>query len=644
MTLQFDIVNEGRIQKITCEIKDLEYTVNYSEISKNTSGEAIIGWLPITNGQFKKTEPRYFGSTGYKAYYNRIPTELSSKIKVWSTYYGNMLELTKDSKFFGEKQTQGGNQNYIGVDTYVTDRQGQRKKFGKFLWAYEEIEDPQHPGQYVPRVWYGGLYNLPMPDDLGACASLDFGSRNPNGAYSSDDPPRVAFWKIDVFDDVTTSPTFGQTFPVIIESFKQPTGYSTQGALFFDARLIDGVTPSPIPNSNNPKRNSTPSGWGGRRNPNTNWDTVTTVPFGLNATVNFGEHGLNLYYTDAQNLDRLCELMWSTDLIQRFKNVQYSPSTGIVSINKLPIIPDATGSAEVIKYCGTRATGTVSDYETLGGAAHGNLRNVTAYGVPCDRGWQHTSSTLYIPPFFNSFLDFEPYTKISIRLPFIGTVAIPTNSVMGGWMFCNYLIDCLTGNCVAQIYARSMRNDEESEHDMFGETNGYHLIGQYSGNCALPMAITGDSTGAYQTVGAITGFASNAAGSLIGGVTSTSQNPWLGAAGSFTKSAVDFGLQMATIQHQPQIIGSLNANISCLSDLTCRVFITRPWDVVPGKWEDGLFTGESLIKQAGLESFSGGKVSQYDGMTRGLILGNIEGASEAEMNEIRAQFAGGVIL
>jgi hypothetical protein len=76
--------------------------------------------------------------------------------------------------------------------------------------------------------------------------------------------------------------------------------------------------------------------------------------------------------------------------------------------------------------------------------------------------------------------------------------------------------------------------------------------------------------------------------------------------------------------------------------------ITRPWDVVPGEWKtisgERVFTGDELLKQAGLESFSGGIVAQYEGMTKGLILGSIKGATEVEMNEIRSAFAGGVIV
>ena len=161
----------------------------------------------------------------------------------------------------------------------------------------------------------------------------------------------------------------------------------------------------------------------------------------------------------------------------------------------------------------------------------------------------------------------------------------------------------------------------------------------------MPMAITGNSMGGQAQVGALTGFASNAAGSIISGVATGNA---IGAAGGIATSGIAAALSTLTAPKDTKLIGTLSANTTPMTDMTCRVMITRPFDVVPGSWQnvDGqrVFVGTELIEQAGLESFAGGKVSQYSGMTKGLILGDVAGATGEEMNAIRAAFAGGVIV
>lgn len=644
MELNF-LYNDGNhFKKLRFIVTDLDYTVPYSQINVNRDGEAQMGWLPRQTGGWKTTVPRYFGSINQKSYYNRIPAELRSKIQHWDGE--NVYELNKTSSFLGTTVTQGQITNYTGVDLY-SQSEGTMKKVCKFGWAYTEIDNP-NPGQTgkVPRIWYSGLQTFRLPDDVGEFygGTLNFGSYNANQAYSESDKPKISLWTIKVQDDITGSPTYGQEFPVLVEAFYQPTGYSTQGAIFIDVRALIGTEDvNPTPNASDPKKNSTPSGWGGNRNVASGSDTITTIPAGMDTTVNWGAHGIFLYATTLTELSELSDILWSDDLITKFKNTMYSPASGIIAIHKIPFTPIFQSmNSEPIKICGlTLENVPVGGYSSVGGAITPNIETATASAWRINRGWQLDSNPIYIEPFFNSFLDFEPYTQISIRLPFIGTVALPTNTCMGGYIKANYLIDCLNGNCIAQIYARSMRNVQNASDG----ADGWQLIGQYSGNCAMPMAITGNSMGGQAQVGALTGFASNAAGSIISGVATGNA---IGAAGGIATSGIAAALSTLTAPKDTKLIGTLSANTTPMTDMTCRVMITRPFDVVPGSWQnvDGqrVFVGTELIEQAGLESFAGGKVSQYSGMTKGLILGDVAGATGEEMNAIRAAFAGGVIV
>lgn len=654
MELNFFYANKGQYGKITLNAEELDYTVNYSQFSRYrpTAGDtSSYGWLPIENGNLKNTLPRFYGTISSKATYStaqgRFTQEFISKVRKFDG--NNVYALDRGANFIDKDQ----NNNYIGIDLYVQGDEG-KKKVCKFQWAVLEEDDPQHPGQKIPTSYFNGLYAFVCPSDelpenstVGTLSHL----QAQQGKYSAD--AKIALWIITVHDDVSGSPTYGQDFKVLVEAFSQPTGFSTQGIIMADMRCLTGVeNSSNIINGSDPKKNSTSTGWGGKRNVWSSSDNITQIPEAFNESVNFGDHGIFIYRMYKQDLEGLSGYLWADSTYAKFKNTMYSPSSGILSIHKVPYLTEFYGGniiRESIVICGEAVYSGLSQHlvwtegEDIPQVVN---ESYSAMGTRIKRGQQFQSVEseidpgFYVEPFFNSFLDFEPYTQISIRLPFIGTVAIPTNTCMGGYIRVNYLCDNANGNVIAQIYTRAMRNTEDTSSD------GWQIIGQYSGNCSLPMALTGNSMGSSGQMGAITGFASNAAGSILMGAAGAVA-PGVAAAG-VAASAIAAGIQYATAPKETRVIGSLSASTACLTDLSCRVMITRPWDVVPGDWSsDGgerIFSGDSLIKQAGLESFSGGKVGTYDGITKGLIRGSIDGATEVEMNEIRAAFAGGVIV
>ena len=53
--------------------------------------------------------------------------------------------------------------------------------------------------------------------------------------------------------------------------------------------------------------------------------------------------------------------------------------------------------------------------------------------------------------YFNNFLDFAPYTKVEIYLPFIGFETLDTDLVMGKTIKIQYAVDTYTGKCTAYV-------------------------------------------------------------------------------------------------------------------------------------------------------------------------------------------------
>lgn len=644
MELNFFYAHEGKYGKIVLNAEELDYTVNYSQLNRyrpTAANPSSYGWLPIQNGGLRQTLPRFYGTISHKATYSVLPDSLVSKINKFSGK--NTYSLDRYANFIDKDQLN----NYTGIDLYVQGDEG-KKKVCQFQWAVVEEDDPQHPGQKILSSYYNGLYAFlcPNPDGDLPTGSVVGNLSNLSGVagkYSAD--AKIALWIITVHDDVSGSPSYGQDFKVLVESFSQPTGFPSTGVIMADMRCLTGVdTPSNIINGSDPKTNSTPKGWGGNRSTASSSDSPTICPDAIKYSVNFGDFGIHLYACNDDNIDDLSGIIFNEYVHHLFDN--WDPKSGILSLHKLPYeaepMLDDQGRhrTEVVHIAGREAYAQGTKYKPL--SFIGDVENYLyeCLGDLIVGGQNRMSNPVPINPFFGSFLDFEPYTKVQVRLPFIGTVSVPTSACMGGELMVNYIFDNRNGNCVAQILCKSMRNLENEDSD------GFIIIGQYSGNCAMPAAICGNTTGGEARIGAVRGFASSAVAMGAAAALGTITAPV--ATAGIIGSAVNAGVNYATAPTTPDIIGSINCEAACMQDLTVRVLITRPVDVTPGDFDvvngERVFTASSLLDQKGLASYSGGTVSQYEGMTIGYIRGAIEGATETEMNAIKNAFLGGVIV
>lgn len=114
--------------------------------------------------------------------------------------------------------------------------------------------------------------------------------------------------------------------------------------------------------------------------------------------------------------------------------------------------------------------------------------------------------TFEIKPYYGSALDYSPYTKVSCFLPYIGTVQLNTDEVMGTTLQVKYRVDICSGSCVAKIFV-----------------NGSCLY-QYSGHCAINIPISASDFSSYVSsaisvaklaIGAATGAGMAAAASVL---------------------------------------------------------------------------------------------------------------------------------
>lgn len=187
-----------------------------------------------------------------------------------------------------------------------------------------------------------------------------------------------------------------------------------------------------IANSDNPNKNGNysdlpewkPSGGGDE-------DELDDSGITLNAN---GNSFIRWFAVTGQNLLSLIESFDSESVPAGFV-----PLDHIVGVYQAPFnIPDFSN-------CGSLENIFVGKYDT------------NVQGMPLlNQGSYSTTGVIvskYIEPTHNNFLDYEPYTSLSLYLPFCGSCNLDANLFVGKTVNVNYFFDIFSGDVIANVYA-----------------------------------------------------------------------------------------------------------------------------------------------------------------------------------------------
>lgn len=301
---------------------------------------------------------------------------------------------------------------------------------------------------------------------------------------------------------------------------------------------------------------------------------------------------ITMYNPTAAQLKSLSDYMWSNqfDLVT-YKKLFSDPMQSIIGLAIVPVAPSIAGSKNVM--FGTLDSGISMSYLS------------TNY-VQKDCG------SVSIDKYVGCFMDNDPYTKISIYLPFIGIRQLSADDVIGGSINVVYNIDVLTGACACFI-----------KHSSRG------VLYSYNGSCITNVPLTAvNFSGAIQNaVTAIGSMVGMAAGMATGAAPITAMS----IAGMMTSAA------NTAMNSKPQVqrSGNLGGSAGIMSILTPYVIIERPSLSVPNKVEK--FVGQTSNITMRLSDCSGFTMCDY------VHLDGLNATSE-EILEIESMLKAGVIL
>ena len=187
------------------------------------------------------------------------------------------------------------------------------------------------------------------------------------------------------------------------------------------------------------------------------------------------------YRLSKANVSALHGYLWSNDFITNLPKLFSDPFSAIVGIQAIPYISPQNESNVII---GTLDTNIVAN-------------KVSIYYVTIDLG------SINVTEYWQNFLDYQPYTRLKLFLPYIGIVDLPTDLFMNNSVSVKYRIDIISGACVAIV------------------SNSENIICTFTGNCStkIPLSNNDHSNAIGNTLVGIAGYA--ATGNTVAAVANT---------------------------------------------------------------------------------------------------------------------------
>lgn len=319
----------------------------------------------------------------------------------------------------------------------------------------------------------------------------------------------------------------------------------------------------------------------------------------------------------------------SSDMpIERYNQTVFltqNPIDCVVSIKRFPVDVPYIGTAATLKL-GSQTTSISAHY----------------LSKPCNVYYftfSNSSDTGLYQENGGSFLDFEPYTKIQINVPFCGSFDVPCNyfNKYGGVTIA-LLIDFVSGACNA-----------------FLMVNG-NVVDSLQGSCGVDVPLSGlqtatidsqifnasmskqkqDNNFALSMLGGAAaialGVATGGAAAVIGGAAAMTG----GVLNNITANeTLDYNLQH--MQAPIKQVSSASPVIGRANDMRCKMIISRP------EYIDGYNT-EVYANTIGFACLLNGHVSDFTGLTVGEINVDNIAATAEEKEMIKRKFATGVYL
>lgn len=176
---------------------------------------------------------------------------------------------------------------------------------------------------------------------------------------------------------------------------------------------------------------------------------------------------------------------------------------------------------------------------------------------------------LYISPHFFNFFDYEPYTALSVYIPFVGFINLTPSQVIGRNLKINLKFELLTSACIACVYIDNT------------------ILVTKTGICSINIPVSGVDSAQYvqsvsnsifETIQSVINIGTNAGSAIVSGEMGNVGGTISGISGAISSAtnAVKSFVNRDYLAPQYSSSGSYTANSSAFLPLYAYIQITRP--------------------------------------------------------------------
>lgn len=237
-----------------------------------------------------------------------------------------------------------------------------------------------------------------------------------------------------------------------------------------------------------------------------------------------------IYSPSKSQLQALSNYLWSNSYdLNMVKKLFTNPMDSILGLSAVPI--QLLGSSVSF---------------SIGGVPVPNM----TLPLVTQQFYTYSMGAITVKERWGSYLDYEPYTKFSIVLPFIGIHDLSADDIMGKQLILYYDIDILSGTCIARIQA------------------GKECLYEFSGTCAVQLPVNSRN---WDSV------FNNAVSAVKGIVTAASGGSAPLVAGSIASAA----LQTVSMKPRVEKSGSISGAAGWMGQLRPYLIRTTPEAYIP---------------------------------------------------------------
>lgn len=302
-------------------------------------------------------------------------------------------------------------------------------------------------------------------------------------------------------------------------------------------------------------------------------------------------------------------------LLTSLKKWVNDPIESIIQLSAFPVSPP-TGSARTVKFCGISS-------DLVGEGVSMNV--ITSQFMTFDFG------SITVPAYWKQALDYTPYSKVSIFLPFCGIQPLNADDIIDATLHLKYNIDLLTGIFSAELKVTKNINGTPLNSVLYN----------WSGNMAVQIPITASnfsqvfgslmSAVAGVGIGAVSGGLGAAAGGAEATKSAVIGGALTGAGHGLASNIGNVINSKPHVQHSGRLDGSAGA----LSSFTPYIIIERPVQSLSAKFQSEQGYPSNVVQTLG----------DLEGMTvcEAPILDGIN-CTDDEKTMINNLLCGGVII